>query len=119
MLLNSVLVPIVMIIAGYMMRKHPPRKINWIFGYRTQRSMKNEETWAFAHALCGRLCWKIGWIAFAVSAFAMLAFVKASENAVAIASLVLMFAQLVVLIASILPVERALKNTFHDDGTRK
>jgi len=28
-----------------MMYKHPPKSINAIYGYRTARSMKNDETW--------------------------------------------------------------------------
>lgn len=26
-------------------QKFPPKKINWYYGYRTQRSMKNQNTW--------------------------------------------------------------------------
>ncbi|HAT64106.1 MAG TPA: hypothetical protein DCS66_05830 [Flavobacteriaceae bacterium] len=29
-------------------QKYPPKKINWWYGYRTSRSMKNEETWKAA-----------------------------------------------------------------------
>ncbi len=35
--------------------KHPPKKINSIYGYRTIRSMKNRETWEFAHKLCAKI----------------------------------------------------------------
>lgn len=31
-----------------MVQKFPPKKINWWYGYRTSRSMKNEETWKAA-----------------------------------------------------------------------
>jgi uncharacterized membrane protein len=30
-------------------RKFPPKKINWFYGYRTRRSMANEEVWKVAN----------------------------------------------------------------------
>lgn len=35
-------------LAGYIQKKYPPKKINHLYGYRTQRSMKNIEVWNFA-----------------------------------------------------------------------
>ena len=32
--------------------KGGPRQVNSMFGYRTARSMKNEDTWKFAHRHC-------------------------------------------------------------------
>ena len=57
----DLLIPLVMIFAGRMMQYHPPREINYILGYRTARSMKNRETWVFAHRECGRLWQRWGW----------------------------------------------------------
>lgn len=31
-------------------KKFPPKKINWWYGYRTSRSMQNEEIWKVAQA---------------------------------------------------------------------
>ncbi|MEE0057733.1 MAG: SdpI family protein [[Bacteroides] pectinophilus] len=42
-------IPLLMIIAGRMMWKHCPKKINGIVGYRTKMSMINMDTWKFAH----------------------------------------------------------------------
>ncbi|MCR9286026.1 MAG: SdpI family protein [Bacteroidetes bacterium] len=33
------------ILVGYLLKKYPPKKINYIYGYRTPMSMKNENTW--------------------------------------------------------------------------
>ena len=44
------------------MWKHCPKHINGMLGYRTTRSMKNMDTWKFAHDYCGKLWWKIGWV---------------------------------------------------------
>lgn len=56
----DLLVPVTMIVSGRIMWKHPPKNINGLMGYRTSRSMKNMDTWLFAHDYCGRLWWKIG-----------------------------------------------------------
>ena len=42
-------IPAIMIIFGRIFMKKAPEKINWVFGYRTRRSMMNKDTWAFAH----------------------------------------------------------------------
>jgi len=52
MLINNLIVPAIMIGIGRIFVSHPPKKINGIYGYRTKRSMKNNETWRFAHHYC-------------------------------------------------------------------
>ena len=54
MLISSLLIPALMITAGWFMWKRPPKKINSAIGYRTSRSMKNINTWQFAHHYCGQ-----------------------------------------------------------------
>ena len=61
MFVSNLLIPALLIAVGYSMWKHCPGKINAVIGYRTRRSMKNMDTWKFAHEYCGRLWWKIGW----------------------------------------------------------
>ena len=48
-LMCDLLLPITLLIAGKMMWKHCPKQINGVLGYRTARSMKNMDTWRFAH----------------------------------------------------------------------
>lgn len=35
-------------LAGFLMLKFPPKKINGLYGYRTLSSMKNQERWDFS-----------------------------------------------------------------------
>jgi len=119
MFVCDLLIPILMIVFGNMMWKHCPEKINGIIGYRTARSMKNKDTWKFAHDYCGRLWWKIGWIMLLPSIVIQIPFYHASENIIGILGAILCAIQCVVLIASIFPTERALKTTFTDEGIRK
>lgn len=53
MFVCNLLIPILMIVCGRMMWKYPPKEINRGWGYRTKRSMKNIDTWKFAHDYCG------------------------------------------------------------------
>ncbi|MBC7439299.1 MAG: SdpI family protein [Flavobacterium sp.] len=39
---------IIFLVAGAIMYLFPPKNINSFYGYRTSKSMKNQETWTFA-----------------------------------------------------------------------
>ena len=67
----NLLLPLMMLGIGGWFGKHPPRKINHFVGYRTPMSMKNEETWAFAHRACGRLWLRLGAALLPASALGM------------------------------------------------
>lgn len=119
MLICDLLVPACMIGGGILMLKRPPKKINGIFGYRTAMSMKNTDTWKFAHDYAGRLWWKIGLIT-AVPAFIVhIPFYNSSEEAVGILGIIVMTIECIILVASIFPVKNALNKAFNPDGTRK
>ena len=115
----NLLVPIIQIVAGKMMWKSSPGKINKVYGYRTKRSMKNIDTWEFAHEHCGRVWWRVGWVTLIVSVLAQLPFMHSSEDVSGVVAGVISTLQVCVLVLSIFPTERALKKTFYDDGTRR
>ena len=117
MLICDLIVPIVMIIGGRMMWKHCPKSINGIVGYRTNRSMKNMDTWKFAHKYCGKLWWKIGWLMIIPSALIHIPLYHSDENTIGVAGGILVTVQCIILIVSIYPTEKALKKHFNDDGT--
>lgn len=115
----DLLVPVVMIISGRIMWKHPPRNINALIGYRTSRSMKNMDTWIFAHNYCGKLWWKIGWITLVLSIFIHIPFYGTLDDTIGTIGLILVTVQTIILICSMLPTERALKETFTEEGVRR
>ena len=119
MLVCNLLIPAAMIRFGRMMEKKLPKEINSIYGYRTSRSMKNQETWNFAHEYCGRLWSKVGWalVPLAVVGQALTLLCPDVES-MCYWSLVPTTVETVVLMASIIPVERALKQNFDKDGNR-
>jgi len=115
----NLFLPVLMIIAGNLMFKKTPKKINGIYGYRTSMSMRSDETWKFAHEVCGKLWIKIGRIMLIIFLVIQLPFYFLEENTIAVVGLILFILQSVVLIVSIFPVEKALNQTFNKDGTRK
>ena len=119
MFICNLLVPLLMVVFGRIMYKHAPKSINGIYGYRTSMSMKNEDTWKFAHDYCGRLWYKIGLIMLIPSVLVQLPFVKSSTDTIGIMTVVLETVQICVMIASIFPTEKALRKTFDKYGNRK
>lgn len=48
--LIPILTGFIFVIAGLILLKHPPKSINYIYGYRTFGSMKSPERWDFAQS---------------------------------------------------------------------
>ena len=115
----DLLVPVIMLIAGRMMWKHCPKEINGLIGYRTARSMKNMDTWRFAHEYCGKLWWKIGLIMVVPTILIHIPFYHRDEATVGIVGGILAAMQCIILIGSIFSTEHALKMAFNNDGTQR
>ena len=119
MLLTSLLIPVIMLVFGWIFRRQAPKKINVWYGYRSARSMKNEETWSFAHHHLARTWMLVGAVLLVISVIPMIAVYGKDDDMVSVVSLVLTVIQLIPLIVSLIPTERALKKTFDENGIRK
>ncbi len=108
-----------MIIGGWSMWKHCPKKINGLCGYRSSRSRLNQDTWRFAHENCGKRWWKIGWIMLILSILVQIPFYGADDDTIGMLGMILCIVECTILLVSIIPTERALKKNFNDDGSRK
>ncbi|NFK77404.1 SdpI family protein [Clostridium botulinum] len=115
----NLIIPVIMLFFGVRFRKHGPKNINGIYGYRTSMSMKNKETWEFAHQYCGRLWIKLGLIMLTISIIVSVLVFTYVDEAQGIIDLILVTIQTIVLIVSIFPVEKALKNNFDGNGNRR
>lgn len=118
-LIYDCLIPAIMIIAGRMMWKHCPKKINGVVGYRTKMSMINMDAWRFAHDHAGKLWWKVGIGLLGPTMLIHIPFYGASDDTIGILSIIIIVIQLVFLIGSIFPTEKSLKNNFNEDGTKR
>lgn len=119
MLCVNLLIPAVMIGFGRWSLKGGPQDVNWVIGYRTSMSMKNKDTWVFAHQEIGRLWTRWGTILLAATVAGMLSLMGKDEDMMATAGCILMFVQMIPLIGCIFPVEKKLRETFDKDGSRK
>lgn len=118
-LICDMTIPVVMLLAGRMMRKHCPGEINGVIGYRTKRSMKNADTWSFAHEYCGGLWQRLGLIMIVPTVLIHLPFRHCGENAIGIVGIIVAAVQCIAMLASVFLTEHALKKTFDADGARR
>lgn len=116
MLVMVMLIPVTMIGFGKYFLKNAPKEINPVFGYRTSRSMKNRDTWEFAHRLCGKIWYRTGWILLPLSVIPMMFVTGKDTDTVGNLGAVISLVQIIPLIGSIIPVEHALKKAFDENG---
>lgn len=119
MLVMAMLIPGCMIGLGRSFMKNPPGEINGGYGYRTTRSMRNRETWAFAQRCSGRFWYRAGWPMLAVSLVWMLLLYGKDVKAVGNAGLILTAIQMLPFLAVIPATEGALKREFDDLGRKR
>lgn len=114
----AILIPLLMTIVGSLLVCKTPRK-NSIYGYRTSMSMKNNDTWIFANRYCGKLWIKCGLILLPISVIFMLIVAKAGNTTVNIMATIICLIQLIPLVGTTYPVEKALRINFDEKGNRK
>lgn len=119
MLLMDLLIPLTMIGFGKMFLNKAPQNINATFGYRTTMSMKNKDTWEFAHKVCGKLWFRCGLVLLPISIIPLIFVFNKSIDTIGNVGLIVSAIQLVPLVGSIIPTEIALKKTFDQNGYRR
>lgn len=119
MLIMTLLIPFTMIGFGKYFLKNTPKEINSIFGYRTSMSMKNKDTWQFAHKYLGKLWHKWGLILLPLTLIAMICVVGKSVDLVGSVGGAICSVQMIPLIGLIIPIEKALKKEFDENGNRR
>ena len=55
-----------MLLLGCLLKKFPPKKINHLYGYRTQRAMKNQATWEAANTYSTLVFFKVSLYSFLI-----------------------------------------------------
>lgn len=118
MVVMDLLIPLTMIGFGRYFLKSAPKEVNAIFGYRTTMSMKNRDTWEFAHRYCGKIWYCTGIIMLPLTVLSMLFVLGKSTDTIGWLGSVICFIQMIPLIGSIFPTEKALKKTFDRNGNR-
>ena len=119
MFICNMLYSVTMIGAGWFMWKHSPKKINSVVGYRSKRSMINMDTWKFAHENCGKRWWKIGWIMLVPTILIQIPVYGKSDDLIGWIGVGICIVECTILLVSIIPTEKALKEAFTEDGIRR
>lgn len=119
MLLMDLLIPLTMVGFGKRFMTGPPRNINAAFGYRTTMSMKNRDTWEFAHKYLGKLWLKCGSVLLPISMVPLILVFNKGTHVIGTVGGIVCAIQLVPFIGSILPTEAALKKNFDKNGSRR
>jgi uncharacterized membrane protein len=109
MFLPQLVLSAVFIIAGLLMAKYPPRKINPLYGYRTRRSMQSQEAWNYAQRVSSRRIVLSGIAGILVFIAAWM--LEFNEGIQAILMIATLFLSLVYVVFN---VERNLKKKFPD-----
>ncbi len=112
----TLLIPIIMIITGNSMRLGKFKTINSIVGYRTRRSMKNQQTWDYAHRECGLLWRRWGSTMLVLTVIAMLLFMGEDTDHIGVVGSVITVLQMIPLFLSIVIVEKKLREKFDENG---
>lgn len=114
----DLLVPLLMVGFGKTFMKNPPTEINPGYGYRTPRSSKNKETWDFAQRRMGEVWHSWGRRMLLPSLLPMLLVLGRDVETVGIVGLAVSGVQLVIMFASFVVIERALRKNFDKNGKR-
>lgn len=119
MMVCNLIIPLIVITLGKYYSNNAPKNINNIVGYRTSLSMKNKETWEFAHNYCGKLWFKMGWYMLLLSIIAMISVVNGGEKDVSLVGAAVCIIETIAIVISVFIVEKALKDNFDNNGIRK
>lgn len=119
MFIMNLLIPFTMIGFGKYFLKKAPKEINPVFGYRTTMSMKNKDTWEFAHRYCGQIWYVCGLILLPLSIVPMLFVIGQSDDTIGTLGAVICLVQIIPLVGAVLPTEKALKKNFDKNGNRR
>lgn len=101
---------LIFMLAGFLMLKFPPKKINGFYGYRSSSSMKNQERWDFSQKYAAIEMIKLG-VLLTLSSIIGLIFSPDGKTAMFL-GLGLMILMVVFLLMRI---EKAIKNKFTND----
>jgi len=105
--LIPLLVEVIFILVALIIQKFPPKKINWLYGYRSKSSMKTKECWNFAQRYSSKLLMYCGLGLAIFSTFGLL--YKVSDRRRVVISIILIVIAVIILFYK---TEKAIKQNF-------
>ena len=117
--ITVLLVPLILMLCGYLLYYKTPKKINGFYGYRTKMSRKNQKTWDFANRYCGRVWMLMGSGMLPVSVLCMKMVVDADVDTIGMWNVILVTIQCLIMILAVPLTEGALRRNFDAYGMKK
>lgn len=114
-LLSAMIVPFCMLGIGFLWIKHPPTSPNWIYGYRTKRSMENQITWDLAQSYQAKI-WR--WTGGGLLILAIICFMMYGRLAESTLDW-FVYLEVAIMLVSLLPTEIVLRRKFDENGKYK
>lgn len=121
MLVMNLLIPITMISFGHSFEKKPPKieRSKFAFGYRTIMSMKNADTWEYAHRIFGKLWFRFGIVLGLISIIQLFFVIGKDKDTIGFAGMIICYVQMAVMLIPVIPTEISLRKRFDKNGNRK
>lgn len=113
----TLLIPVIMVCTGAALRRGKFSTINPVSGYRTRRSMQNQQTWDYAQRECGRLWVRWGVLMLVPAAVIMLLLLGKEVPTIGTVGGIFTVLQMLPLLLSIAIIEKKLRRTFDENGT--
>ncbi|WP_045801856.1 SdpI family protein [Flagellimonas lutaonensis] len=85
--LASIVFGFLILVCGIIWQKFPPKKINYLYGYRTRRSMANQQIWKYANRIGANM---FVWLGIVLTVFGILIYVLWPKSAVIISLFVML-----------------------------
>ncbi len=104
------------IVLGIIMRKYPPKHINYMYGYRTKNAMKSQRHWDFAQRYSAQQITLAGVLLCMLQPILFLIFKNLSSLNKIILSIIVI---ILVIVGYILKVENKIKKEIEDSNNGK
>lgn len=114
-LLANFLIGIIFLSCGIILKYFPPKKPNWVYGYRTPFSLKNPETFTFANKYSSNLMIILGLVSI-LTGFLLQFIFKVNENT---KGLILIIHSIILSLLLIILTEKKLRQEFDRSGNKK
>ena len=112
----TLLIPVIMVCTGAALRRGKFSTINPVSGYRTRRSMQNQQTWDYAQREFGRLWMRWGVLMLVSAAVIMLLLLGKEVPTIGTVGGIFTVLQMLPLLLSIAVIEKKLRRTFDENG---
>lgn len=117
LVVQTLAIPVIIILIGFLFKKNPPQNMRGMVGYRTKRSRASKDAWDYAQIRSAELFYNLGFkmlIASVILNIIMMVIpaIRNSEVTFTVVSTIILVLQILVLCSTVYIVEKELKEKF-------